>query len=82
MDISFDLEYIKGERSVLDEIIDRISEKTGKSRREILAEINKRHEELSDLSIEVVALIVAREMGVDVSDLIDRVEEVVLSGCS
>ena len=43
LDISFDLEYIGGggEENVLDKIINRIAEKTGKNAKEILAEINK-----------------------------------------
>ncbi|ADB57379.1 DUF2240 family protein [Archaeoglobus profundus] len=79
MDISFDLEYIGGsEENVLDRIISRITEKTGKNAKEVLAEINKKHEELNLLAVEVVALIVAREKGVDISDLIDDVEKKVL----
>ena len=79
MDISFDLEYIGGgEENVLDRIISRIAEKTGKNAREVLSEINKKHEELNLLAVEVVALIVAREKGVNVSDLIDKVEKKVL----
>ncbi len=79
MDISFDLEYIGGsEENVLDRIISRIAEKTGKNAKEVLAEINKKHEELNLLAVEVVALIVAREKGVNVSDLIDEVEKKVL----
>ncbi|WP_457549584.1 DUF2240 family protein [Archaeoglobus sp.] len=75
MDISFDLEYIRGgDENVLDKIINRIAEKTGKNAKEVLAEINKKHEELNLLAVEVVALIVAREKGVDISDLIDEVE--------
>jgi len=60
---------------MLNKIIRRISERTGKDAKEILAEINKRHEELKFLAIEVVALIVAKELGVDVKDLIDEVEK-------
>jgi len=81
LDISFDLEYIGGgEENVLDKIINRIAEKTGKNAKEILAEINKKHEELNLLAVEVVALIVAREKGVDISDLIEEVERKVLMG--
>lgn len=60
---------------MLNKIIRRISERTGKDAKEILAEINKRHEELKFLAIEVVALIVAKELGVDVKDLMDEVEK-------
>lgn len=63
---------------MLNKIIRRISERTGKDAKEILAEINKRHEELKFLAIEVVALIVAKELGVDVKDLIDEVEELII----
>jgi len=81
LDISFDLEYIGGgEENVLDKIINRIAEKTGKNAKEILAEINKKHEELNLLAVEVVALIIAREKGVDISDLIEEVERKVLMG--
>jgi len=79
VDISFDLEYIGGgEENVLDRIISRIAEKTGKNAKEVLSEINKKHEELNLLAVEVVALIVAREKGADISDLIDDVEKKVL----
>ncbi len=66
------------DQDVLIKIINRISEKTGKSAKNVLAEINKRHRELDLLSVEVVSLIYAREKGVSIKDLIDEVEKKVL----
>ena len=73
---TFDLD----EKDVFDKIIDDIAERTGKSKREIIAMINKRQEELGNLlSVEVVALLIAKEVGIDVSDYIEEVERKVLN---
>lgn len=67
-----------GPSIMLERIIDRISERTGKSSKDVLAEINKMHRDLNLLAVEVVALIYARENGVEIEDLIDDVKRKVL----
>ncbi len=72
-------ESIFSEKPVFDRIVEEIAEKTGKSFGEVVAMINRRQEELGNLlSVEVVALIVAKELGLDVSKFLDEVERVVL----
>ena len=62
--------------SVFDLLIQEISDKTGMSIGEVIAMINKKQEELGNLlSVEVVALLIAKEHGIDVSDYIDEVED-------
>ena len=62
--------------STFDELVSKISEKIGKSRSEVVAIINERQEKFRNLlSAEVVALIVAKEFDVEISDYIDKVEE-------
>jgi len=73
---TFDLE----EKDVFDKIIESIEEKTGKSKGEIIAMINRRQEELGNLlSVEVVALLIAKEFGIDISNYIEEVEKKVLN---
>ena len=73
---TFDLE----EKDVFDRIVESIEEKTGKSKGEIIAMINRRQEELGNLlSVEVVALLIAKEFGVDISNYIEEVERKVLN---
>ncbi len=68
------------EKGVFDRIVQEIAEKTGKSFEEVVAMINKRQEELGNLlSVEVVALLVAKEFGIDVRGYIDEVEKRVLN---
>ena len=65
--------------SAFDLIIQEISEKTGKNIGEVIAMINKKQEELGNLlSIEVVALIIAKELGIDISRYIEDVEAEIL----
>ena len=62
--------------SIFDLLIQEIAEKTGKSVNEVISIINKRQEELGNLlSVEVVALIVAKEYGIDISEYIQDVEK-------
>ncbi len=57
-----------------DIIVDRIVAKTGKDRKDIIAEINDKYEEYDRmLDASVIALVFAREMGIDVSDMVDEV---------
>ncbi len=64
--------------NVFDRIVKAISEKTGKDTKEVFSLINKKHNELKTLAVEVVALITAKEIGLDVSDFIEDVENLVL----
>ncbi len=62
--------------NLLDIILKRISEKTGKNFQEIIAEINAKQEKMGNLlSFEIVALIFAKENGVKISDLLDEIEK-------
>ncbi|MFP4545845.1 MAG: DUF2240 family protein [Methanomassiliicoccales archaeon] len=58
-------------------ILNRISEATGSQKREVVARINKMQERL-EVDIEVAALTIAREMDVEMGDLISPVEEEIL----
>ena len=59
------------EASPFDILIDRIMAKTGKERREIVAEINRKYEEYGGmLEVSVIALVMAKELGVEISDII------------
>ncbi len=79
--MEFDIESVLSsdeDENIVEEIIEEIAEKTGKSYQEVVSMINKRQEKLSNLlSFEVVALIVAKELGIDVSKYIEKVEEIV-----
>jgi len=69
---------VKLSGNVFDRIVKAISEKTGKDTKEVFSLINKKHNELKTLAVEVVALITAKEIGLDVSDFIEDVENLVL----
>ena len=65
--------------SLFDELIEKIAEKIGKSHSEVVAMINERQEKFSNLlAAEVVALIMAKEVGIDIVDYVDKVEKEVL----
>ena len=55
----------------------RIEERTGKDRRAVVGEINAIQERM-DVHVEVAALIHARALGVDVSDLVNPVRDAIL----
>jgi hypothetical protein len=60
--------------STFDEIVWEIAEKSGKDVAEVTAMINRKQEELGNiLDVDVVALLVARSYGVDVSSYIEEV---------
>jgi len=62
--------------SIFDLLIQEIAEKTGKNINEVISIINKKQERLGNLlSIEVVALIVAKEVGIDISEYVKDVEK-------
>ncbi len=56
--------------------VNRIVEKTGADRRAVVAAVNAIQERM-DVHVEVAALIHARELGVDVSDLVDPVRDLI-----
>ncbi|MEM2925520.1 MAG: DUF2240 family protein [Methanocellales archaeon] len=60
------------QRSIFDEIIERIMS-SGLSKRDAIALVNKKQESLSKLvTIEVAALLVAKERGVEIADLVEK----------
>jgi hypothetical protein len=59
--------------SVFEEILELIAEKTSKDKSEIVSEINKRQESFGTLlSAEVVALLYAKELGINVKPHLER----------
>ncbi len=70
---------LKLNENVFDRIVRAIAEKTGKDVKDVLALINEKHNKLKTLAIEVVALIVAKEHGIDITEFIEDVEKVVLN---
>ncbi len=61
------------ERSLFDRLIERITVETGMDKRRVIALINKKQDELSKLvEIEVSAILVALENGVNMDSLIDE----------
>jgi len=60
------------------ELVDRISTSSGLQRKEIIAKINKMRERMP-VDIEVAALIVGRDLGVDISNDIKSVRELLLT---
>ena len=68
------LERAPPPEDVFVKILNRIVERTGADRRTAVSAINAVQERM-DVTVEVAALIHARALGVDVSDLIDPVRE-------
>lgn len=65
--------------SVFDEIVQEIADRSGKDIGEVVAMINRRQEELGNLlDVEVVALLIAKKYGVDVTKYMDKVWEEVI----
>ncbi|MCX8172287.1 MAG: DUF2240 family protein [Archaeoglobaceae archaeon] len=63
-------------KSLAEEIVEEIVKRTGKSYQEIFSMISERQEKMNNvLSFEVVALIVAKEFGVEISRFLSLVEE-------
>ncbi len=62
------------EVSPFDIAVDRIVTKTGKDRKDIVAEINRKYEKYDGmLDAAVIALVIAKDMGIDISDMVDEV---------
>ncbi|MGC8663671.1 MAG: DUF2240 family protein [Thermoplasmata archaeon] len=68
----------KEEQDIFKIIVERIEKSKGIKKNEIVAEINKMKMKNKYFTIETIALIYAKEHGVDVSDLIPLVEDSVL----
>lgn len=67
-------------RSTFEQIIERLMS-SGLSKREAIALINKKQESLSKLvTIEVAALLVAKERGIEIADLADKAYEDLAGG--
>ncbi len=56
-------------------IVERISKKTGMKKEEIVSEVNKMRKIYPFFNIEIIALMIARDKNIDVSDLFDIVEK-------
>jgi len=63
---------------LLIEIVDRIAGKTGSDRRSVMSRVNRLKKEMG-IEPEVVALVIAAEEGIDLSDTYDRVDEEMLA---
>jgi hypothetical protein len=69
------------EKEVFEQIIERIMINTGLEKQKIIAEINKSRNEKGGLfSIEVLGILMAREYGIQVDDLIDKSYRSLLKG--
>ncbi len=76
--MSFNLEDVikLPDRGIAEDIVEEIAKRAGKSHQEVFSMISERQERMNNLvSFEVVALIVAKEFGIDVSKYIPIVEE-------
>jgi hypothetical protein len=71
-------EQHKDQKDFFIELVDRISASSGLQRKEIIAKINKMRERMP-VDIEVAALIVGRDLGVDISEDIRNVREQLLA---
>lgn len=65
----------KETKDVFKMIIEKIEKEKGMKRNEIVAEINKLKSKSKYMTIEVVALIYARDIGIDIKEFIPMVEE-------
>ncbi|NHW23738.1 MAG: DUF2240 family protein [Archaeoglobales archaeon] len=64
------------EKGLADEIVEEIAKRTGKNYQEVFSMISERQERMNNLvSFEVVALVVAKEYGVDISKYLAILEE-------
>ena len=64
---------------IFEQIIERIMENTGDDKQSIIARINqKKNETLGLFTIEVLGILIAREYGIQVDDLIERTYEELL----
>jgi hypothetical protein len=65
--------------SVFDELVELISEKTGQEKSLVVSMVNKKQDEFKgSLSAEVVALLYAKEIGIDIKPFIPKVRDEIL----
>ncbi len=64
---------------VFTEILDHICSSSGMERRDVIMEVNSIKKEMEYVTIEVAALILCKEMGIDCSKFYRRVEEKIKS---
>ncbi|MEM2176654.1 MAG: DUF2240 family protein [Archaeoglobaceae archaeon] len=63
------------EESLIDRLVGEISKKTGKSFQEIFSMISEKQEKMSNIvSFEVAALVVAKELGLNIAEYLEAVE--------
>jgi hypothetical protein len=72
------LRDIEPEVSVFSLILDEVSKSTGQTKRDIVAKINKVQDRLG-VDIEIAALAVAKDSGIDISKFVTNVKKEVLS---
>ncbi|MEM0302038.1 MAG: DUF2240 family protein [Archaeoglobaceae archaeon] len=64
------------EQDLAEEIVAEIVKKTGKTQQEVFSMISEKQEKMNNLvSFEVVALVVAKEVGLDISKYITLAEK-------
>ncbi len=65
-------------KGLLFQMVDMMSKEKGQSRQDIMAMINKKQKAM-DIDIEVAALVIANEVGMDITEHIDKVEKEIRS---
>jgi hypothetical protein len=71
-------EAVDQEKPLFPRMLDEITKYSGMKRRDVVARINHTQERVS-VDIEVAALVVAKDMGMDIKDLILEVREEIIS---
>ena len=66
------------EQSTFSIILDDVARATGQKKREIVAKVNKMQERLG-VDVEVAALAIAKDSGIDVSKYVDKVRDEILA---
>ncbi|MEM0215570.1 MAG: DUF2240 family protein [Archaeoglobaceae archaeon] len=76
MSLSLDEVIEIPEQDLAEEIVAEIVKKTGKTQQEVFSMISEKQEKMNNLvSFEVVALVVAKEVGLDISKYITLAEK-------
>lgn len=76
MSLSLDEVIEIPEKDLAEEIVEEIAKKTGKTHQEVFSIISEKQEKMNNLvSFEVVALVVAKEVGLDISKYITLAEK-------
>lgn len=82
--MSFELDRaLLDEETIGEKLVEEIAKKIGRSIQDVFSMISERQERMGNLlSFEVVALIVAKEVGINISEFIPAVEKRVLDETS